>query len=195
MLAAADALFAANGYRATTTKEIAARAGVAEPTLFRNFGSKASLFEAAFVEPLNIFIDGWVQSWHDFPETSSVHALAESLVDGLYTLVLRHRKLFQELLEARSDPTNDLHDSAVTISTRLRQGLRAVQDVGLDIASQRDLQHLDPPATISSVAATIIGSILLDDWITPLGMRRPSHSRMVEEITLLITYGITGRPT
>ncbi len=38
------ALFAERGYKATTTKAIAGRAGVNEVTLFRNFGNKETLF-------------------------------------------------------------------------------------------------------------------------------------------------------
>jgi len=47
LLAAID-LMAEKGYHATTTKEIAAAAGVNEVTLFRHFGSKQKLLEAAF---------------------------------------------------------------------------------------------------------------------------------------------------
>ena len=46
LLGAARAVFAAKGYQAATTREIAARAGVAELTLFRHFSSKQGLFEA-----------------------------------------------------------------------------------------------------------------------------------------------------
>lgn len=47
ILAAID-LIAEKGYHATTTKEIAAAAGVNEVTLFRHFGSKQKLLQAAF---------------------------------------------------------------------------------------------------------------------------------------------------
>jgi AcrR family transcriptional regulator len=46
VLVAAAELFGARGYAATSTKEIAARAGVAEGTLFKHFGSKDKLFAA-----------------------------------------------------------------------------------------------------------------------------------------------------
>jgi AcrR family transcriptional regulator len=193
-LAAAHELFTANGYRATTTKEICLLAGVAEPTLFRNFGSKAELFETTILDPFTQFIDGWITSWRDFSADVSVQDMAASLVSGLLKLVRQERRLFQELMEARADPNNDLHRSAVAISTRIREGLRAVQDVGLEIADERHLTHLDPPATISAVAAMIIGSAILEDWIVPIGVRPPSQARMIHEITMMITYGITGRP-
>ncbi|MBD0384224.1 TetR/AcrR family transcriptional regulator [Paenibacillus sedimenti] len=46
LLAAID-LMAEKGYKGVSTKEIAAAAGVSEMTLFRNFGSKLNLLEAA----------------------------------------------------------------------------------------------------------------------------------------------------
>jgi AcrR family transcriptional regulator len=48
LLQAAVDLMAERGYHAATTKDIAARAGVNEVTLFRHFGSKQKLLEAAF---------------------------------------------------------------------------------------------------------------------------------------------------
>jgi AcrR family transcriptional regulator len=47
ILDAAMELFSDLGYAGTTTRAIAARAGVNEVTLFRNFGSKRNLFVAA----------------------------------------------------------------------------------------------------------------------------------------------------
>src|SRR5262245_27354743 len=155
-LAAAHELFSSHGYRATTTKEICLRAGVAETTLFRNFGSKAELFEATILESFNRFIDGWIASWRKFSAENTVQDMAQRLVDGLFGLVRTDRLIFQELIVARADPNSDLHQSAVAVSTRIREGLRTVQDVGLEIADDRHLPHLDPPATIMSVAAMII---------------------------------------
>ena len=47
ILAAAVEAFAEQGYRGAVTRAIAARAGVAEKTLFAHYGSKAALFAAA----------------------------------------------------------------------------------------------------------------------------------------------------
>jgi AcrR family transcriptional regulator len=48
LISAAIDLIAEQGYDGTTTKEIAAAAGVSEVTLFRHFGSKQALLVAAF---------------------------------------------------------------------------------------------------------------------------------------------------
>jgi AcrR family transcriptional regulator len=46
IIAAARAIYARNGARGTTTREVAERAGVNEATLFRHFGTKHALIEA-----------------------------------------------------------------------------------------------------------------------------------------------------
>ncbi|MCQ4086718.1 TetR/AcrR family transcriptional regulator [Saccharibacillus sp. JS10] len=48
MMRAAIDLIASRGYKSVTTLEIAAASGLSEKTLFRNFGSKQNLLEAAF---------------------------------------------------------------------------------------------------------------------------------------------------
>ena len=47
LLEAAAIAFSRGGYHGTTTAEIAAAAGVSEPTLFKHFGSKQALLTAA----------------------------------------------------------------------------------------------------------------------------------------------------
>ena len=48
ILETAFPLFARQGYAGTTTRELAAAAGVTEPILYRHFPSKEALFEAVF---------------------------------------------------------------------------------------------------------------------------------------------------
>lgn len=48
MMRIAIDLIASRGYKSVTTLEIATAAGLSEKTLFRNFGSKQNLLEAAF---------------------------------------------------------------------------------------------------------------------------------------------------
>ncbi|HEX7066001.1 MAG TPA: TetR/AcrR family transcriptional regulator [Bacillales bacterium] len=56
---AALAIFSKKGYSATTTREIAAHAGVTEVTLFRHFGTKEYLFQEAILRfsPASILTD------------------------------------------------------------------------------------------------------------------------------------------
>lgn len=81
----AFSLFAQNGYKSTTTKEIARLAGVNESTLFKNFSSKLEIFEtgrqlessrfqtqlaeifsAPFISPTLLITEGGRQLYHLF---------------------------------------------------------------------------------------------------------------------------------
>ncbi|HEX9833989.1 MAG TPA: helix-turn-helix domain-containing protein [Mycobacterium sp.] len=193
ILKAAHDLFTTQGYQSTTTKEISARARVAEPTVFRHFGSKVELFEASILEPFNQVVDEWTRSWAEMPTVITLEELAENLVDGLYTLVWEDRRIFRELMAARSDPQSALYASAVTISAHFREGLSSVLDVGVDIARAKELVYVDPPATIGAVASMVIGSVLLGDWAYPANRRTPGRTRMVREMARLIVDGIAHR--
>jgi TetR/AcrR family transcriptional regulator len=60
LLAHAKRLFVTRGYQATTTKEIAAAAGVTEPVLYRHFRTKKALF----LEVLEEIRAATLQRWH-----------------------------------------------------------------------------------------------------------------------------------
>lgn len=193
LLKAANELFTDLGYRATTTKEIAARAQVAELTLFRHFGSKADIFEASVLTPLKAYIDQWCHTWVNVSAESTLEQMANQLADGLYTLIRKDHRIFQELIAARSDPRSDLYAAAVAVSAELRKGLRAVHDASFDVANKYGLPADDKPATIGAVAAMIIGSVVLEDWVYPAQQRIPGRERMVRELTRLIIDGTTHR--
>jgi AcrR family transcriptional regulator len=59
LLDAATHVFADTPYRAAGTAEIARQAGVAEPTLYRHFGSKRELYLEALERTATMIIDAW----------------------------------------------------------------------------------------------------------------------------------------
>ncbi len=193
IIQSARELFIAKGYQATTTKEISAQAGVAEPTLFRRFGSKAEIFEASILPTIMSFMEAWSGSWAEFSRDASYEEMAENFTADLYTLIRQDRRVFQELLAARSDPSDDLYPAATAIGTQLRRGLRLVHDAGLKIEVERGMIGLDPPATVGAIASLIIGAAILDDWVFPYGVRIPGQARMIREMSKLIADGISHR--
>ena len=193
LFAAARELFAEHGYHAVTTKELCQRAGVAETTLFRHFGSKAELFGATVAEPFTAFIDEWAASWADFPPDAPLEELARRLVTGLYDLVSGNRELLQQLVVARIQRDGTFEELIEDITARIAGALRNVQDAGTRMAAVRGVKGLDPPATIRAIAGMIFGSVLLDDWVDSAGTRRPGRERFIRELTALTAHGFGHR--
>ncbi|MEV0947980.1 TetR/AcrR family transcriptional regulator [Rhodococcus sp. NPDC049939] len=75
----AVAVFAERGYRATTTQEIASRAGVNEATLFRRYGDKATLINTALTQALAKAPFAQLGTTDDV--VTDLVALAEAFVD------------------------------------------------------------------------------------------------------------------
>jgi AcrR family transcriptional regulator len=67
ILAAALDVFAERGLAGGRLREIAARAGITEPYLFRHFTSKAELYSAAVTEPLIALIERFERRMAEIP--------------------------------------------------------------------------------------------------------------------------------
>jgi AcrR family transcriptional regulator len=78
LLSAAREIFLASGLKGARTKDIAERAGVAEGLIFKNFGSKEGLFEAAIIEPLEIILAEMAGYASDFGTTSGAGRARDS---------------------------------------------------------------------------------------------------------------------
>src|SRR5581483_3008071 len=94
VLRAAQAVFGERGYAGTSTKEIATRAAVSEPLLFRHYGSKAQLFDEAVLVPLETFITEYVDRWHaETDHSGEAGDLARNYIGGLYEMLASHKGL------------------------------------------------------------------------------------------------------
>lgn len=141
LLAAID-LMSVKGYHGTSTKEIAAAAGVNEVTLFRHFGNKMNLLGAAF------------DRFHYADEMTRF--FREELVGDLqldllaisrayHTVMNRNKKLIRiALKEAGGLP--DIHKQATRHPLKLKQLLTeyliSMSDKGKVVLSNPELQAL-----------------------------------------------------
>jgi AcrR family transcriptional regulator len=182
LLAAARELFLANGYEATYAKHIAERAVVAEKVLFANFGSKAGLFDAAFVEPFADLVDRYVAAWGEEDGSSAIEERISTFVTALYELAHENRTV---LRHAQRREGSDAHREIVRHLARTIQSVMRVE--------QHELPGVDQNASLIAVAGMVFGVVLLDDMLTPPGTRRLSRRRMETEITQLILHGVLHR--
>jgi AcrR family transcriptional regulator len=95
IVAVAREVFAEFGYSGTKIRMVAQRAGITEPLLYRHFHSKESLYEEAFLHPLDSFIEGLAAETHDLATRTDISR----------SEVLRH---FHELFLAHLVPVTSL---------------------------------------------------------------------------------------
>jgi AcrR family transcriptional regulator len=102
ILEAARQTFAEKGYARTTTREIAARAGVAEPLLFRKFESKAKLFAEAVLHPMAQFIREWISEMPSALSAATVEEAQRGFLERLYAIASEQRGLILTFFATRA---------------------------------------------------------------------------------------------
>jgi AcrR family transcriptional regulator len=125
-------VFAESGYRSTTTQEIAKRAGVNEVTLFRRYGDKASLINAALTHVLADTSFARVTFTHDVEAdlVALVRAYAETAqtYGGAVMTLLTDAPRHPELREAMAALMPNLLNAARLIEEHQDRGQLAQGD-------------------------------------------------------------------
>jgi AcrR family transcriptional regulator len=113
ILSAALDLFREKGYGATTTREIATSAGVIEPLIFRHFGNKAGVFDAAVFAPFSILIDEYVEAWEREPSPADPDERITTFLQHAYDLARPNKRLLLDAVaqrQAGASPEDDVLD-------------------------------------------------------------------------------------
>lgn len=196
VLRAAHDLFTEQGYHGTKTREIAARAEVAEAVIFRNFGSKAEIFEVSILTPFSDFVTDWAASWRAEPLASAdPFEITRTFVKGFYGLVLEHRELLRTLFAARVQGGDEaLAEVAGRVVDQFAESLSTMRGLLLDHGDAREWAGIDPPVTVAVAVGSVMSLVLLDDWVFDQGERRPGRDRQVEELTRMLLHGVAHRP-
>jgi len=172
ILDAAAALFTEQGFDGTTTRQIASRAGVVEPLVFRQFGSKAGLLEAVVVEPLTAFVEEFATRWQDDMRASrKLDERVRDFLGQLYDLLSANRDVVVNLLLA-GEPSND-GEGLVTPIDRL---FETMADVSRFAGYPGDTT-IKVRLTFGQVAAAVV----FDRWLwhgTP-----PTRDEIVDALT------------
>ena len=189
LLDAARDLFGRQDYRSTTTREIATAAGVTEALLFRHFGSKATLFREALVQPFTGFVDDFAQAWRSIdPDRTSEEELARSFVGRLYDVFVRHQGLLVTLMAADSLTDEELVDTGIAEVRRAITLLGQISAEGMDL---RSMGVANPKLPAYSTVAMIAGMAALRS--TYFGSRPPSRKAIVDELTQASLHGFLHR--
>jgi AcrR family transcriptional regulator len=188
LLKAARDLFDQHGYEAVTTRQIAEAAGVSEQMVFRHFGSKAKLFEAAAVAPFVEHFDAYVANWEQRPSgVRNPVEEAEDLYRGLYDVFAANRGLLAALLSFQGDT---VAGSSETIAAALGPALDRFAELLRIEQEQRGFRDFDARIVVRLVVGlvmsqTAFGDILYGSSVTP----PPSAEAIVREMAMLTIFG------
>jgi AcrR family transcriptional regulator len=191
LIAAARKLFRQAGYEATTTKDIAALAGVSETLVFTSFGSKLGLFDAAIVEPFTEFVRDYMESWQRHDPALTPQSRVAGFVDRLFHLAEENRAILlsaavSRLLDGRTD------DDATEILDHLARTLQAMAEIP-SRSAEVSSYHVDSTVTTAAAAGMVFGVVLLEDLLFPSDTPKPPSERLRHEVTTMILDGVLHR--
>jgi AcrR family transcriptional regulator len=148
---AAVALFAERGYGNATTREIARRAEVAEPVIFRIYPTKQALFDAAVLEPFDEFISEYTARWLAAPTPGgNPEEVLQQFVEDLHDLVRQNRQLVAALASSGS------------LTVRAQPLLAKLEKMGTVIAETHGLPF-DPKLSVRIAAVMVAAVTMLED--------------------------------
>jgi AcrR family transcriptional regulator len=187
LLESARELFSERGYSRTSTREIAERAGIAEALLFRNFGSKATLYSEVALGSFRDFTSDWKRVSAEI-EPRTDEALARAFVEQFYDYLRTNRGLIlsyiaMSVFEPEVVPFDRASPSLDALNTLARW-------------SQRDLpeaKKADPVRVLvanRALAGMIISMALFEDWLLPDVGEPPSREDVIDELTDFVLHRI-----
>jgi AcrR family transcriptional regulator len=191
LLVAARELYEAGTYDDTTTKAIAAHAGVAESVLFRHFGTKEALLAAAIVAPFEEFLVDFSEAWQTYLDAyrgaaADAEELVGDFIRSLYERLRNYRPVLRRLLGASmADP-----EVADAVRVRLDDVVAAVIGIAEQSAQQRGAAVSRASTNVRAVVAMVSAMALLDDWFAP---SPADPDRVVAEMSTLVYRGLAGQ--
>jgi AcrR family transcriptional regulator len=186
VLGAARSVFAGNGYAGTTMRDVAQRAGVHEPMVYRRYGTKARLFEAAVLDPLDEAVRTYLETWAAQAEVAGpVQDLTRSWVPALYEVFRDERQLIMALMGAGDYPSSE--NGALTERLR-RMVQRMLPQAEVEI-ERRSMTGIALPENIVVSVGMILGVALIDAERS-FGL---SEARVIEEMVQMTLFGVTAR--
>jgi AcrR family transcriptional regulator len=187
LLESARGLFSERGYSRTSTREIAERAGIAEALLFRNFGSKATLYSEVTLGSFRDFLADWERVSAEI-EPRTDEALARAFVEQFYDYLRANRGLILSYIAVSVfepevvpfDRTSPLLDALNTMARWSQQELPEVK-------------KFDPARVLvanRALAGMILSMAMFEDWLLPDLGEPPSREVIIDELTDFVLHRI-----
>ena len=194
ILESARDLFSRKGYAGTSTREIADRAGVYEPMIYRRFESKAKLFQAAVLDPFEEVVSAYLETWAAQVPSGDV-PLAEhawAWVGPFFRAMRENRPLVLAALVAEEFYPEEFAATGRSLVTEIRRVVdRMVPQAEME-AARRPLPDVDIPAMVAISVGMIMGTALLSPAAGP-DDDELTDDRLFEELVQFTISGVAGR--
>lgn len=180
LLDAATDLFGRHGFPGVGTRTIAEAAGTAEPTLFRVFGDKTTLFDQAIRQR-------WSRQAADFASANRDRDPADldGLIADMFALLHCNRQSLISLLEADLNHCDTGHRASPD-----GHGLRRLADC---IADRLRGSDAEAARAARLAVCTVLGPAVLDVWL--FTGHRPDRTRLTSELQSFLVHGVRGDGT
>jgi AcrR family transcriptional regulator len=192
ILDAAREVFAADGFDRSSTRSIAAAAGVNSALIFRYFGSKAGLYEAAVLRPLQTFIEEFMDKWDAYQREPHPPAqTAAEWLGGLYDLFCEHRELVLALIRHESHG-RDFGDEAAEVAESMTRVLDRVELVITTEAERRGWSGFDTRMSIRIAFGMAFSFAVLQDWLFAGDDGRPDRDEIVSGMVSFVLRSMSN---
>ena len=189
ILRSARFMFASRGYAGSSIREIADHAGVYEPMIYRRVGSKAELFEAAVLEPLNGAVTAHLARVEGWGQAGPMTEVGRSWVEPMYTAIRENRELLLALMAAAGFHKEDFHDRR-PLADGIRRLIEQTEPEARTEVSRRGLPDVDVRANIVANLGMLLGVALLEGALGDDDHDYLGRDRVVAEMLKLVEFGI-----
>lgn len=190
ILTAAEELFAERGFPGTSTKAIAERAQVSEALVFTNFGTKATLFEAAVMDRYEAFVAEFMAeiSRSELEQHATAFDLVHGFVSAFAAFLTENRSIVLSYLDYYRLAADVSAGPAVNFSLALVDLETLLERRGPELG----LRATDTRVAVRAIISMVLGLVLHEDLMF-VGIRRPARARLLREITELVLSGLAER--
>lgn len=188
LLGAARDIFAERGYKGTSTRDIAERAGVTEVMIFRHFGNKANLFQEAVVTPFTSFIERYLADYRSRRHgVRSPYEEGLDLYTGLFEVLHGEREALLALMAARQ--FDDLPPEATSqVDQAFTEVLTVIEEVVGTESVERGFSGFDLGPTVRAMFAMVLSVSLHGDW---MGLKdAKAYRHVIDAMTTLTVRGL-----
>lgn len=194
ILGAARDMFAESGYAGVSTRGIAARCGVAEALIFRHFGSKAALFNAAVRVPFDEFLEEFAAAWRRGSRTTDdVSDRSGLYLAGLYERLMANRNLLLALMRATNEGGSELSGVLEGSDAPLNRYFEQIELLTSTSLGQVGWPGVDVHIAVRATFAMVVGMAMCDEWMFPPGSAHPDRQRILNEMQQFMVHGLAHR--